>query len=121
MHVMHVGVSVHEGLVTVQMRMRKLRQLLGRVLVLVVLVVLVVVRVLQRFMPVSVLVPVRGEQQGTRRHRPQGDHAPESDRLVEKSPREQGGEARREGEQRPGLEHAEVTKPTHEENDRKTE
>ena len=42
-------------------RMRYLRELLGRVLVLMMLVVRVHVRVLQSLMLVEVLVPIRGE------------------------------------------------------------
>ena len=59
--VVDVGVAMNRSLVTMPVRMRYLRELLGRVLVLMVLVVRVHVRVLQSLMHVQVLVPIRCE------------------------------------------------------------
>jgi len=59
--VVDVGVAMNRSLVTMPVRMRYLRELLGRVLVLMMLVVRVRVRVLQSLMHVQVLVPIRCE------------------------------------------------------------
>ena len=59
--VVDVGVAMNRSLVTMPVRMRYLRELLGRVLVLMMLVVRVHVRVLQSLMLVEVLVPIRCE------------------------------------------------------------
>ena len=59
--VVDMGVAMNRSLVTMPVRMRYLRELLGRVLVLMMLVVRVHVRVLQSLMLVEVLVPIRGE------------------------------------------------------------
>ena len=59
--VVDVGVAMNRSFVTMPVRMRYLRELLGRVLVLMMLVVRVHVRVLQSLMLVEVLVPIRCE------------------------------------------------------------
>ena len=59
--VVDVGVAMNRSLVTMPVRMRYLRELLGRVLVLMMLVVRVHVRVLNSLMHVQVLVPIRCE------------------------------------------------------------
>jgi len=59
--VVDMGVAMNRSLVTMPVRMRYLRELLGRVLVLMMLVVRVHVRVLQSLMHVQVLVPIRCE------------------------------------------------------------
>ena len=59
--VVDMGVAMNRSLVTMPVRMRYLRELLGRVLVLMMLVVRVRVRVLQSLMHVQVLVPIRCE------------------------------------------------------------
>ena len=56
-----MGVAMNRSLVTMPVRMRYLRELLGRVLVLMMLVVRVHVRVLHSLMHVQVLVPIRCE------------------------------------------------------------
>jgi len=59
--VVDVGVAMNRSIVTMPVRMRYLRELLGRVLVLMMLVVRVRVRVLHSLMHVQVLVPIRCE------------------------------------------------------------
>ena len=59
--VVDMGVAMNRSLVTMPVRMRYLRELLGRVLVLMMLVVRVHVRVLNSLMHVQVLVPIRCE------------------------------------------------------------
>ena len=74
--VVDVGMVMDNRLVAVPVGMRRLRELLRRVLVLMMLVVGVLVRVLQRLVRVPMLVPVRGEEQGSRGHRREREEAP---------------------------------------------
>ena len=73
--VVHVGVAMDHRLVAVPVGVRCLRELGGRVLVLVVLVVGVFVRMLEGRVLVPVLVPIGRQEQGAGRHRRQGQEA----------------------------------------------
>jgi len=88
-YVMGVRVRVLQRLVPVPMRVRRLLQLSGAMLVLVMPVVLVLMRVLCGLMGVLVLVDIGAEQDGAAGHPGQREERGRVHGLAQECPREQ--------------------------------
>lgn len=120
-NVVHVRMGVANGLVSVPVGVRHLRELLRRVCVLMVGVMRVLVRMLEGDMLVEVLVRVSRNQERAGRHRGQGQYAPSAQKLAQDDPGKNRGEARREREQYAGLQNTKLPESAHEERDRESE
>lgn len=114
MRVVNVRVVMSQRFMTMPVSMRRLRELLGRVLVQMVLVVGVLVRVLQSLMLMQMFMPIRREQERPRGHGRERKQAPTPKGFAQEDQGEDRGEARREREEHPGLDHSELTEPSYE-------
>lgn len=114
MDVVDVGMAMRHRVVTVPVGMGGLRELLGRMLVLMVLVMDVLVSVLQSLVLMEMFMPIRREQEGADGHGGEREQAPNHKAFVQQDQREDRGETRREREQHPRVNHAQVSEPPHE-------
>ena len=86
MHVVHVGVGMRPRLVPMRVCVRRLRELLGRVRMLMVFVVFMDMSVLGRLVSVLVFVPIRCQHDRARGHGEECEPTTNRERLAQEQP-----------------------------------